>query len=72
MIYYFILLSLYVFTHLPSLGRRESNLVSSSYYPDIIIEYISLSLLRSCFVLRYTLDRRIGARAPSTQAQIEE
>ena len=52
MIYYFILLFLYVFTHLPSLSRRESNLVSTSYHPDVIIKYISLSLLRSCFVLR--------------------
>ena len=52
MIYYFILLSLYVFTHLPSLSRRESNLVSTSHHPDLIIKYISLSLLRSCFVLR--------------------
>ena len=40
--------------------------------PDIIIKYISLSLLRSCFVLRYTLDFSIGARALSTEAQVEE
>ena len=47
-------------------------LVGSSLRPDIIIKYISLSLLRSCLILRYTLDFSIGARALSTEAQIEE
>ena len=47
-------------------------LVRTSHKPDIIIKYISLSLLRSCLVLRYTLDFSIGARALSTEAQIEE
>ena len=49
-------------------------LVGTSHRPDIIIKYISLSLslLRSCLVLRYTLDFSIGARALSTEAQIEE
>ena len=35
-------------------------LVGTSHRPDIIIKYISLSLLRSCLVLRYTLDFSIG------------
>ena len=62
-------LDVYPFT---PLLRGESYLVSTSSPPDIIIKYISLSLLRSCFVLRYTLDFSIGARALSTEAQIEE
>ena len=44
----------------------------TSHRPYIIIKYISLSLLRSCLVLRYTLDVSIGARALSAEAQIEE
>ena len=60
------LFSLYPFSLTP--------LVGTSHRPDIIIKYISLSLslLRSCLVLRYTLDFSIGARALSTEAQIEE
>ena len=64
----FYLFSLYPFSLTP--------LVGTSHRPDIIIKYISLSLslslLRSCLVLRYTLDFSIGARALSTEAQIEE
>ena len=58
------LFSLYPFSLTP--------LVGTSHRPDIIIKYISLSLLRSCLVLRYTLDFSIGARALSTESQIEE
>ena len=64
------LFSLYPFSLTP--------LVDTSQRPDIIIKYIclslslSLSLLRSCLVLRYTLDFSIGARAQSAEAQIEE
>ena len=58
------LFSLYPFSVTP--------LVGTGHRPDIIIKYISLSLLRSCLVLRYTLDFIIGARALSTEAQIEE
>ena len=47
-------------------------LVGTSHRPDILINYISLSLLRSCLVLTYALDFSIGARALSTEAQIEE
>ena len=47
-------------------------LVGTSHRPDIIIKYISLPLLRSCLLMRYTLDFSIGARALSTEAQIEE
>ena len=58
------LFSLYPFSLYP--------LVGTSHRPDIIMKYISLSLLRSCLVLRYTLDLSIGDRALSTEAQIEE
>ena len=51
---------------------QSTPLVGTSHTPDIIIKYISLSLLRSCLVVRYTLDFSIGARALSTEAQIEE
>ena len=47
-------------------------LVGTSHRPDIIIKYISLFLLRSWLVLRYTLDFSIAACALSTEAQIEE
>ena len=57
------LFSLYPFSLMP--------LVGTSHRPDIIIKYISLFLLRSCLVLRYTLDFSIGASALSTEAQIE-
>ena len=58
------LFSLYPFSLTP--------LVGTSHRPDIIMKYISLSLLCSCLVLRYMLDFSIGARALSTEAQIEE
>ena len=62
-------LNVYLFSLYPF---SVNPLVGSSHRPDIIIKYISLSLLRSCLVLRYTLDFSIGARALSTEAQIEE
>ena len=60
------LFSLYPFSLTPLEG--------TSHRPDIIKKYISLSLslLRSCLVLRYTLDFSIGARERSAEAQIEE